>query len=185
MDSDVTLILQAAASEGLPSEDLLPLVYDELRSLAAARMKGEAPGHTLQATALVHDAWIRVSKNPRLWNDRAHFFRVAALEMRRILVESARAKARLKRGGGGMERVEMVKVDLADPQPDDRVLLVDEMLTRLEAEDPESARIITLKFFGGLTNKEVATAEGITERTVERRWAFARTRLFDMMNMEL
>jgi len=185
MDSDVTLILQAAVTEGLPSEDLLPLVYDELRSLAAARMKGEAPGQTLQATALVHDAWIRVSKNPRLWNDRAHFFRVAALEMRRILVENARAKARLKRGGGNQERVDIGKVDLADPAPDDRVLLVDEMLKRMETEDPDSARIITLKFFGGLTNKEVAAAEGTTERTVERRWAFARTRLFDMMNPEL
>ena len=148
-------------------------------------MKGEAPGHTLQATALVHDAWLRLSKNPRLWNDRAHFFRVAALEMRRILVERARAKASLKRGGGKMERLDLAKADLVDSKPDDRVLLVDEMLCRLEELDPDSAKIITLKFFGGLTNREIAESEGVAERTVERRWAFARTRLYEMMSREL
>lgn len=186
MEGDVTRILKTVgAKEGLPSEDLLPLVYDELRSLAAARMRGEAEGQTMQATALVHEAWIRVSgKGGRTWNDRAHFFRVAALEMRRILVENARRKACLKRGPK-MERVDLEGIDLADTQPDDRILLIDEMLQRLEQEDPDSARIITLKFFGGLTNAEVADMEGLSERTIERQWSFARTRLFEMINDEL
>lgn len=183
MEGDVTRILKSVgAKEGLPSEDLLPLVYDELRSLAAARMKGEAAGQTLQATALVHEAWLRVSGGGgRTWNDRAHFFRVAALEMRRILVENARRKAALKRGGTDMKRVDFEGLELAETQPDDRILLIDEMLRRLDTEDPDSARIITLKFFGGLTNKEVSEMEGVSERTIERQWAFARTRLYEML----
>jgi RNA polymerase sigma factor (TIGR02999 family) len=182
MEGDLSKILKAVGEqEGLPSEDLLPLVYDELRSLAAARMSGEAEGQTLQATALVHEAWIRVSgKGGRTWNDRAHFFRVAALEMRRILVESARRKSCVKRGAN-VERVDIDGLDLAETQPDDRILLIDEMLQRLDLEDPESARIITLKFFGGLTNREVAEMDGVTERTIERQWAFARTLLFEMI----
>lgn len=186
MEGDVTRILKnAGASEGLPSEDLLPLVYDELRSLAAARMRGEAEGQTMQATALVHEAWIRVSgKGGRTWNDRAHFFRVAACEMRRILVENARRKACLKRGPN-TARINLDGVELAETQPDDRIVLIDEMLQRLEKEDPNSARIITLKFFGGLTNAEIAGMEGVTERTIERHWAFARTRLFEMLQDEI
>ena len=186
MDGDVTRILTTVgANQGVPSEDLLPLVYDELRSLAAARMRGEAEGQTMQATALVHEAWIRVSgKGGRTWNNRAHFFRVAALEMRRILVENARRKSCLKRGAN-MERIELEGIELAETQPNDRILLIDEMLQRLEIEDPGSARIITLKFFGGLTNSEVARMEGVTERTIERQWAFARTRLFEMLRDEM
>ena len=186
MEGDVTRILKAAgAKEGLPSEDLLPLVYDELRSLAAARMRGEAQGQTLQATALVHEAWLRVSgKGGRTWNDRAHFFRVAALEMRRILVENARRKGCIKRGPD-MERIDIEGIELADTQPDDRIILIDDALSLLEAEDPDSARIITLKFFGGLTNREIAGMEGVTERTIERQWAFARTRLFEMIRHEM
>jgi RNA polymerase sigma factor (TIGR02999 family) len=182
MESDVTRILKSVgAMEGLPSEDLLPLVYDELRSLAAARMRGEAGGQTLQATALVHEAWLRVSgKGGRVWTDRVHFFRVASLEMRRILVENARRKASLKHGRD-LRRVDIQEIELADTEPDERILLIDEMLERLEQEDPDSARIITLKFFGGLTNREVAGMEGVTERTIERQWAFARTRLYEMI----
>jgi RNA polymerase sigma factor (TIGR02999 family) len=186
MDGDVSRILnKAGANQGVPSEDLLPLVYDELRSLAAARMRGEAEGQTMQATALVHEAWIRVSgKGDRIWNDRAHFFRVAALEMRRILVENARRKSCIKRGAN-IERIDLEGIELAETEPDDRILLIDEMLQRLETEDPDSARIITLKFFGGLTNSEVAGMEGVTERTIERQWAFARTRLFEMLRDEM
>ena len=186
MEGDVTRILkEVGAKQGLPSEDLLPLVYDELRSLAAARLRGEAEGQTLQATALVHEAWIRVSgKGGRTWNDRAHFFRVAAQEMRRILVENARRKACLKRGSN-MKRVEFEGLDLADTRPDDRIILIDDALKRLEAEDPDSARIITLKFFGGLTNREVADMEGVAERTIERQWASARTLLFEMIRDDL
>ena len=184
MESDVTRILKTAGADGqLPSEELLPLVYDELRSLASSRMRAEGSGHTLQATALVHEAWLRVSgKGGRTWNSRAHFFRVVAMEMRQILVQSARIKSTLKRGKG-MQRIDIENIDLAI-QPDDRIVLIDEMLQRLEVEDPDSARVIILKFFGGLTNREVAEMEGVTERTIERQWACARTCLFEMIRSE-
>ncbi|MBB5350864.1 RNA polymerase sigma factor (TIGR02999 family) [Haloferula luteola] len=184
-EGDLTRILKAAGAKGeLPSEDLLPLVYDELRGLAAARMRGEAEGQTLQATALVHEAWMRVAgKGGRTWNDRAHFFRVAAAEMRRVLVENARRKSRLKRGSHPA-RVELEGLELAEAEPDERILMIDEALTRLEAEFPDSARIVTLKFFGGLTHREVAEMEGVTERTIERQWAFARTLLMEAMRDE-
>jgi RNA polymerase sigma factor (TIGR02999 family) len=186
MDGDVSRILKAVgAKEGLPSEELLPLVYDELRSLAAARLRDDAAGQTLQATALVHEAWMRISRSgDRAWNDRAHFFRVAAIEMRRILVENARRKSCIKRGNNA-ERIDIADLELAETQPDDRILLIDEVLRKLEVEDPGSARIVTLKFFGGLTNREIAEMEGVTERTIERQWAFARTCLFDMIRDEM
>jgi RNA polymerase sigma factor (TIGR02999 family) len=165
-------------------EDLLPLVYDELRRLASARMEGEAAGQTLQPTALVHEAWLRLVKEEgRTWRNREHFFRAAALAMRRILVDRARNKRSLKRGAGG-ERVSLEDLDLVAATTDDRVLLVDQNLARLEQEDPESARIITLKFFGGLTNKEVAGILGVTERSVERQWAYAKACLFKLMQEE-
>ena len=186
MEGDVTRILkEVGAKGGLPSEDLLPLVYDELRSLAAASMSGEAEGQTLQATALVHEAWIRVSgKGGRVWNDRSHFFRVAALEMRRILVENARRKACMKHGGD-LKRIDFGGLDLTDTEPDERIIRIDDALKRLEFDDPDGARIITLKFFGGLTNREVAEMEGVTERTIERQWASARTLLFEMIRSEI
>ncbi|MFT4176157.1 MAG: ECF-type sigma factor [Luteolibacter sp.] len=186
MDGDITRILKTATAEGgLPSEDLLPLVYDELRSLAALRMKGENSGHTLQATALVHEAWLRISgKGGRIWNDRAHFFRVAALEMRRILVDSARKKSSLKRGAD-QQHVDIHDIDLAQTEPNDRILLIDEMLRRLEEENPERARIVTLKFFGGLTDREISEMEGVSVRTVSRSWTSARTYLYEMMRKEL
>jgi RNA polymerase sigma factor (TIGR02999 family) len=184
VDADITskLLEREGSLGGLPSEDLLPLVYDELRSLAAAHLRGESPGQTLQATALVHEAWLRVSASGnRTWNDRTHFFRVAAQEMRRILVDTARRKACLKRGPG-MQRVELAGIDASDSLPDERIILIDEALATLETDDPQSARIITLKFFGGLSNRDIATMEGVTERTIERRWAFARTRLYDLIH---
>jgi RNA polymerase sigma factor (TIGR02999 family) len=182
LPGDATLILQAMSrSEPLASEKLLPLVYDELRRLAAARMASEAAGHTLQPTALVHEAWLRlVSETDRNWENRAHFFRAAAQAMRRILIDRARQKASLKRGGG-RERLDIEELDLAAASPDDRLLLIDEGLQQLEREDPESAQIILLKFFTGLTNKEAARTLGISESTVERRWAFAKVCLFEMI----
>lgn len=177
--SEVTQMLHAVGrGEARATEDLLPLVYEELRRLAAARMAQEAAGQTLQATALVHEAWLRVVGNgERTWENRGHFFGAAAEAMRRILIENARRKSRLKRGGG-LVRVDLSEINLAETTPDDKVLMLDEALERLEAEDPEKARIVVMKFFGGLTNQEVAETLGITERTVERHWAFAKAWLF-------
>ena len=184
--NEITLLLQAIdQGKGQRSEDLLPLVYDELRRLAAARMAQEAPGQTLQPTALVHEAWLRlVTGADRSWENRAHFFRAAAQAMRRILVDRARHKASLKCGAGG-EKVSLDDLELASTSPDDRILLIDEALHRLEAEDPESARVVTLKFFGGLTNQDVAKSLGVTERTVERQWAYAKACLFGIIQHEL
>jgi len=182
MSDDFSRILAALDSgDALRSEELLPLVYDELRQLAASRMAGEKPGQTLQPTALVHEAWLRLSgPKERNWNDRVHFFRAAAGAMRRILVDRAREKSALKRGKGA-EPIDISDLDLADTSRDDRVLLIDEMLERLEAEDPDGARVVSLKFFGGLTEKEIAEIHGVAERTVRRQWAFARARLFQMI----
>lgn len=183
--SAITLMLQAVRrGESRASEDLLPLVYDELRHLAEARMSQESAGQTLQATALVHEAWLRLTaEGEQTWQDRAHFFRAAALAMRRILVDRARHKSSLK-CGGGRERLDIENLDLTATTPDDKVLLVDEALHRLETEDPESARIVSLKFFGGLTNLEVAKTLGVTERTVERQWAYAKACLYKIIQEE-
>jgi len=187
MENEITRMLQAASADGsLPSEDLLPLVYDELRRLASADMQGEAPGQTLQPTALVHEAWLRLAgKDDRRWNDRAHFFRTAAQVMRRILVDRARQKSSLKRGGCGGERIDISEIDLVHTPPDDRVLLINEVLDRLEKQNPQAAQIVTLKFFGGLTNHEIVEALGIPERSVERRWSYAKATLFRMIREEL
>jgi RNA polymerase sigma factor (TIGR02999 family) len=177
--SDVTQVLQAIGrGDGRASDELLPLVYDELRRLAAARMAQEAAGQTLQPTALVHEAWLRMVKDgERSWENRAHFFGAAAEAMRRILIENARRKSRLKRGGD-QARLDIEQLELAATTPDDKVLLIDEALERLKDEDPEKARIVVLKFFGGLTNQEVAENLGVAERTVERQWAYAKAWLF-------
>ena len=177
--NDITVVLQSLGSGGSQaSEQLLTLVYDELRRLAAARMARESPGQTIQATALVHEAWLQLTANGgRNWQNRAHFFGAAADAMRRILIDNARRKARLKHGGG-QSRVDIESVQLAERTPDEDVLLIDEALERLQAEDPEKARIVVMKFFGGLTNEEVAQSLGISERTVDRQWACAKARLF-------
>ncbi|RYD32816.1 MAG: sigma-70 family RNA polymerase sigma factor [Verrucomicrobiaceae bacterium] len=183
----LTRILQSAGGRANPvSAELLPLVYDELRNLARTRMSRMSPGQTLQATALVHEAWMKISGDEeRSWSDRAHFFRAAAQAMRHILVDRARAKASVKRG----ENVEMVDIhmhglEMEETSLDERVLLVDEMMGRLEKEDPESVRVISLKFFGGLTNKEIAAMDGVAERTVERHWAYAKAKLYQMIRAE-
>jgi len=184
--NEIARILDKANRDGRPiSSELLPLVYDELRSLAAQRISLEAPGQTLQATALVHEAWLRLEdREERDWNDRAHFFRAAAQAMRRILVDRARAKGSLKRGEK-REPLDIHKFEVADTSLDERVLVVDDTMNRLEQEDPESARVISLKFFGGLTNKEIAAMDGVTERTIERQWAYAKARLFQMIRAEI
>lgn len=180
--SEITQLLRAAdpAQQGSPDQ-LLPLVYDELRRLAARRLRRQDGPVTLQPTALVHEAWLRLAhQGERNWNDRQHFFRAAALAMRHILVDLARKKATRKRGNNA-ERVDIADLNLSSPQPDERVLLVNEALTRLEAEDPDSARLITYKFFGGFTNEEIAEMLGISERTLNRQWAYARACLLRLV----
>ena len=177
--SDITRILQdGGLANERASEELLPLVYKELRRHAAVRMAGESGGQTLQPTALVHEAWLRVSGDSEVrWQNRSHFFGAASEAMRRILIEKARHKARLKRGGD-LSRVEIGNLDLAAATPDEKLILIDDAIERLRLVDPEKARVVVLKFFEGLTNKEVAECLGINERTVERHWAFAKVWLF-------
>jgi RNA polymerase sigma factor (TIGR02999 family) len=177
--SEITLLLQAAEKgQSQASEALLPLVYEELRRLAAARMAQESGGQTLQATALVHEAWLRmVGEANRTWQNRAHFFGAAAEAMRRILIERARRKAARKHGGG-LERLDVEGLELAETTPDEKILLVDEVLRQLEQDQPERARVVVLKYFGGLTNKEVAETLDIGERSVDRHWTCAKSWLF-------
>ncbi|MBC8097334.1 MAG: sigma-70 family RNA polymerase sigma factor [Akkermansiaceae bacterium] len=183
--SDITQVLQAIGrGEGKAADELLPLVYEELRRLAAARMAHEAAGQTLQPTALVHEAWLRlVSDGAKSWQNRAHFFGAAAEAMRRILIENARRKSRLKRGGG-LSRVDIESLDLAEATPDDKILLINEALEKYQEEDPERARVVVMKFFGGLTNQEVAESLGVTERTVERQWAYAKAWIFQSIKAQ-
>lgn len=183
---DVTLTLAAVGrGEKQASETLLLLVYDELRRMATIRMAGEAAGHTLQPTALVHEAWVRLVENgARTWENRGHFFAAACEAMRRILIENARRKAAMKRGGG-RERLDSSEIELAATTPDEKVLLINEALEQLEAEYPERARIVVLKYFGGLTNKEVAETLGIGERSVDRHWFCAKNWLFRKLQQQL
>jgi RNA polymerase sigma factor (TIGR02999 family) len=180
--NDITLVLQAIdRGEKIASKDLLPLVYEELRRLATARMAHESAGQTLQPTALVHEAWLQlVGDGDRNWQNRAHFFGAAADAMRRILIDNARRKAALKRGGD-QHRVDIEDLEISAATPDEYVLLINEALERLETEDPEKARIVTLKFFGGLTNEEVAENLGMGLRTVVRQWTLAKIKMFQWL----
>ena len=177
--NDITLLLQSASrQESNAREELFKSVYEELRRMAAARMAREAAGQTLQPTALVHEAWLQLVRDgERTWQNRAHFFGAAADAMRRILIDTARRKSARKRCAG-MERWDIQGLDLAQAAPNDQILLINEALENLEREDPDRARIVVLKFFGGLTNREVAETLGIGERSVEREWAAAKVRLF-------
>jgi RNA polymerase sigma factor (TIGR02999 family) len=174
--SDVTHII-SAIERGDPraAEELLPLVYDELRRLAADRLAREAPGQTLQATALVHEAYLRLVDRPdaREWNGRQHFFAAAAEAMRRILVDHARRKKSLK-GGGGRGRAELREDAVAAPEASDEILAVDEALAALAAADPRAAELVKLRYFAGLSVDEAARALGMSPRSVDRLWAYAR-----------
>ena len=144
-------------------------------------MASQSDGQTLQPTALGHEAWIKLSnEDNRTWNDRPHFFRAAVQAMRQVLVDRARTKATRKRTIN-QDAFELQALNLADSSVDERVLLVDEMLTRIEKDDPESVRIISLKFFGGLTNREIAAMDGVAERTIERHWAYSKALLYQMI----
>jgi RNA polymerase sigma factor (TIGR02999 family) len=173
--SDVTQILDRAQSgDPKAAEELLPLVYDELRRLAAARMAHEAPGQTLQPTALVHEAWLRLTGSIRQeWRGREHFFSAAAEAMRRILVENARRKLRL-RHGGGLVRVNVDAIDLPIAQDDAKCLQVHEALDRLAETDARKAEVVKLRVFAGLQVQEIAALFNVSEKTVQRDWAFAK-----------
>jgi RNA polymerase sigma factor (TIGR02999 family) len=177
---DITRLLDAAAGgDRRAAADLLPLVYDELRKLAAARMAAESPDHTLQPTALVHEAYLRLvgpSDRPR-WDHRGHFFAAAATAMRRILVDHARTKQAAIHGGG-RARVTLAGLDAAAPQPADDLLALDDALTRLAAIDPVKAELVTLRYFAGLTLDEAAATLGLSVATAKRSWAHARAWLY-------
>jgi RNA polymerase sigma factor (TIGR02999 family) len=174
--SNVTRLLDAAAAgDRRAAADLLPLVYDELRKLAAARMAAESPGHTLQPTALVHEAYLRLvgSADEKLWDHRGHFFAAAAEAMRRILIENARRKDSPKHGGG-RGRADYAADDLAAPERPDELLAVDEALAGLAATDPQAAELVKLRYFVGLPMADVAKVLNISIRSAERLWTFAR-----------
>lgn len=174
--SDVTRLLDAAAAgDRKAAADLLPLVYDELRKLAAVRKADEASDQTLQPTALVHEAYLRLvgPDDPARWENRGHFFAAAAEAMRRILVDAARRKRREKHGGDFC-RVELDDAVVAAPNPRDDLVALDAALTQLAADDPQAARLVELRHFAGLTIPESAQVLGISARTADRLWAFAR-----------
>lgn len=159
----------------------MPLVYDELRRLAASRVLGDMRAMTLQPTALVHEAWIRLGgKMDRSWESREHFFNAAALTMRRILMDRARQKSTVKHGGSTSETWP-VPIDSPHMSAGDRLLLIEESLKRFEQENPQDTRIVMLKFFAGLTNHEVADTLGVNEKTIRRKWSFAKARLFQIL----
>jgi RNA polymerase sigma factor (TIGR02999 family) len=158
--------------------ELLPQLYDELRRLAAAKLSRERPGQTLQATALVHEAWLRLGRSSaHPWNGSRHFFYAAAEAMRRILIENARRK-RSVRHGGGLERVNAADLQLPSPMRADELLALDEALGELAREDPDAARLVELRFFAGLGHQEAAEVLGISRRTADGLWAYARSWLF-------
>jgi RNA polymerase sigma factor (TIGR02999 family) len=175
MDEITRVLSTLDEGDSLESGELLTLVYDELRKLAASRLKQERPGQTLQATALVHEAYLRLvgPEEGHRWANRAHFFAAAAEAMRRILVEEARRKQSLKRGGA-LGRHDLDDAQLAAPDGVD-ILELDEALDRLAARDPEAAQLVKLRFFGGMTMQEAARVLGLSERTAERVWAYARS----------
>lgn len=174
--SDITQILeQIEQGDTSAAEDLLPLVYEELRKLASARMARESPGHTLQATALVHEAYVRLVDTDQAghWDSRGHFFAAAAEAMRRILVEAARRKSS-RRHGGDMVRREFDASLLTAPEPSDELLALNDALEKLEKTDAQAVDIVKLRVFAGLTGDEAATAIGVPSRTADRIWAYAR-----------
>ena len=178
---NVTRLLEAAAQgEGIAAQEILPLVYEELRKLATHKMSHESAGHTLQPTAVVHEAWLRLKgdKGESKFENRAHFFSAAAEAMRRILVDNARRKQRVKHGGT-LQRVDWTNLDVAIVEDDDAVLAVSEALDKLAQHDAIGAQLIKLRFFAGLPNVEAAKILGLSERTAKRTWAYARAWLFE------
>jgi RNA polymerase sigma factor (TIGR02999 family) len=183
--SELASILTAMdAGEPRAAEELLPLVYDELRQLAAERLAKERPGQTLQATELVHEAWLRlVAKDDIQWNGRRHFFGAAAEAIRRILIERARHKNSV-RGGGQLQRVDVAEFDLAAPLNNEDLIALHEALDELDGLDPQAAELIKLRFFVGLTHQDAATLLGLSRSGADRAWTFARAWLFERVRPE-
>jgi RNA polymerase sigma factor (TIGR02999 family) len=185
--SDVTrILLQIKAGDPVATDQLLPLVYDELRKLAAAKLAQEQPGHTLQATALVHEAYLRIvghkdGQPESEWNSRGHFFAAAAEAMRRILVERARRYETVRRGGE-FQRNDALQAELVADQRQSEVLRVDSALDALAEQDPRAAELVKLRFFVGMTNAEAADALGVSTRTVERLWVYAKAWLREALS---
>ncbi len=182
--NEVTRILNAIEQgDRHASDELLPLVYDALRRLAAEKMAQESPGQTLQATALVHEVYLRLvdAENAPQWESRGHFFAAAAEAMRRILINRARDKNRLKRGGAG-KRLKLDHLTVVDTASDDDLVALDEALEKLAQENKACAELVRLRFFAGLTQEEAAAALGVARRTADRRWAFARAWLYQALN---
>ena len=184
--NDVTRILSAIEQgDSRAAEQLLPLVYEELRKLAATRLAQEKPGQTLEATALVHEAYLRLVDTPEAqqWNSRGHFFAAAAEAMRRILVENARRKMRL-RHGGGLQRHDLNALDLASPRTPDELVALSEALDRLAETNAGAAELVKLRYFGGLTNEEAAALVGVSPRKANQIWAYARAWLLESLGHE-
>jgi RNA polymerase sigma factor (TIGR02999 family) len=187
--TDITAVLTGLRGQDRRAamERVLPLVYGELRTLARAHLRHERPDHTLEPTALVHEAWLRLVGGGKgggeapPWSDRQHFFRAAAEAMRRILIEHARKRGRVKRGGRGRVRVDLSGVNLASDEDAETLVALDDAFRRLEQQDPEAADVVRLRFFAGLSVAETAQATGRSERTVKREWAFARAWLYDAL----
>ena len=178
--SQVTILLEAARrGDAEAADQLLPLVYEELRRLAAHKMAQENPGQTLQPTALVHEAWLRLAGDEnRKWNDRTHFFAAAAEAMRRILVDNARRKG-AQRHGGGQLRVELPEIACAVAENDDQVLAVNEALEKFAAQDKQKAELVKLRYFVGMTIEEAAEVLRVSAATAKRHWAYARAWLYE------
>ena len=185
MSGDVTVLLhRIEAGDSSAAHELLPLVYEELRKLAAARMAQESAAHTLQPTALVHEAWLRLGGDHQPdWQNRGHFFAAAAEAMRRILIDRARSRSAM-RHGGGMMRIDIANVDLAADMNDGQLLAVNEALDALATRDPRKAELVKLRFFAGMTIEEASLVLGISEPTAKRWWTYARAWLYQEILIE-
>lgn len=182
LQTQVTQLLARVDRDPEAASRLLPLVYDELRAMARERLRSERAGHTLQATALVHEAFLKLVGGPGAsFEGRSHFFGACANAMRQILVDHARARGAKKRGSG-RARESLTHVEVSDSGDPDLILAVDEALEKLRAEDPRAAQVVELRFFGGLEMGEIAQALSMSERTVHREWQFARVRLLEMLS---
>lgn len=183
MDELTRVLNSVGQAEAGASQQLFRLIYDELRRMAAHRLAAERPGQTLQATALVHEAFLRLmgGSSQQSWDHRGHFFAAAAEAMRRILIDNARRKSRPKHGGD-RGRINLLDDGVAGPMPDEQLLELDEALERFERDHPEKASVVKLRFFAGLTNEQIAETLRISTATVQRHWTFARAWLFSQLN---